>query len=221
MTSLLVTGGSGGIGGALADLARPRGQRVDVVDMSAGVDCSDPGAVGDHLDIIPTPTHVAHVAGVVGSGGIETTDLPEWERVMRHNLTPAYAVTRAVLPRMVAAGGGSIVLMSSLNARDGGTELSGVAYAASKAGVLGLMKHFAVHYGPRGVRVNAVAPGPVRTRMHDRLTIEQRAWLLTRMPLPRVSAPDEIAEIMLFLLSDACASVTGMTFDINGGSHLS
>lgn len=140
---------------------------------------------------------------------------------MRHNLTPAYAVTRAVLPRMVAAGGGSIVLMSSLNARDGGTELSGVAYAASKAGVLGLMKHLAVHYGPRGVRVNAVAPGPVRTRMHDRLTIEQRAWLLTRMPLPRVSAPDEIAEIMLFLLSDACASVTGMTFDINGGSHLS
>ncbi len=221
MTSLLVTGGSGGIGGAVAALARSRGQRVDVMDLSVGVDCSDPAAVEAFLDTVPTPAHVAHVAGVVGAGGIEAIDPPEWERVMRHNLTSAYVVSRAVLPRMVAAGGGSVVLMSSLNARDGGTELSGAAYATAKAGVLGLMRHLAVHYGPRGVRVNAVAPGPVRTAMHDRLTGPQRDWLLARMPLPRVSEASEIADIMLFLMSDACASVTGMTFDVNGGSHLS
>ncbi|GAA2003467.1 SDR family oxidoreductase [Nakamurella flavida] len=221
MSSLLVTGGSGGIGGAVADLARAQGRRVDVLDLSVGVDCSDPDAVEAYLDSIPTPTHVVHVAGVVGAGGIESIDLLEWERVMRHNLTSAYVVSRAVLPRMVTAGGGAMVLMSSLNARDGGTELSGAAYAAAKAGVLGLMRHLAVHYGPRGVRVNAVAPGPVRTAMHDRLNAEQRAWLLSRMPLPRVSEATEVAEVMLFLLSDACASVTGMTFDINGGSHLS
>lgn len=221
MTSLLVTGGTGGIGAAVCDLARRRGRRVDVADLSVGVDCSDPTSVEAFLDTIQTPTHVAHVAGVVGRGGIEDIDLVEWERVIRHNLTSAYVVTRAVLPRMVAAGGGSIVLMSSMNARDGGTEMSGAAYATAKAGVLGLMKHLAVHYGPRGIRVNAVAPGPVRTSMHDRLTADQKAQLLTRMPLPRVSEPEEIAEIMLFLLSEACASVTGTTFDINGGSHLS
>jgi NAD(P)-dependent dehydrogenase (short-subunit alcohol dehydrogenase family) len=219
--SLLVTGGTGGIGGAVVDLARARGERVDVMDLSVGVDCADPEAVQAYLDTVGTPTAVAHVAGVVGAGGIEAIDLPEWERVIRNNLTCAYVVSRAVLPRMVAAGGGSLVLMSSLNAKDGGTELSGAAYAASKAGILGLMKHLAVHYGPRGVRVNAIAPGPVRTAMHDRLSTEQREWLLARMPLPRISTPEEIAEMILFLLSPACASVTGSTFDVNGGSHLS
>jgi len=113
-----------------------------------------------------------------------------------------------------------VVLMSSVNARDGGTRFSGAAYAAAKAGVLGLMRHLAVDYAADNVRVNAVAPGPVRTAMHDRLDNDQRAWLRGRMPLGRVAQPEEIAEAILFLLSPACASVTGTTFDINGGSHL-
>lgn len=219
--SLLVTGGAHGIGAAIVDRARSAGERVDVLDLELGVDAADPAAVHEFVSSIPTPERVAHIAGVVGRGGIGEVDLPEWDRVIRANLTSAFVVTSEVLPRMADAGGGALVLMSSLNARDGGTTMSGVAYASAKAGVLGLARHAAKHWGGRGVRVNAIAPGPVRTRVHDRLTSEQRDGLLAAMPLPRVAEPQEIADIVLFLLSDACASVTGMTFDVNGGSHLS
>lgn len=220
--SLLVTGGASGIGAAVVAAARARGETVHVLDVATGVDAADPVAVGEFLDAVgTTPDRVAHLAGVVSAGGIEDTTLAEWERTLRHNLTSAFVVSQAVLPRMVAAGGGSLVLMSSLNARDGGTRLSGVSYAAAKAGVLGLMRHLAVDYAPRGVRVNAVAPGPVATPMHDRLTAEQQAVLRRKMPLGRVAAAGEIADIVLFLLSESCATVTGATFDVNGGSHLS
>jgi NAD(P)-dependent dehydrogenase (short-subunit alcohol dehydrogenase family) len=219
--SLLVTGGSSGIGAAVVAAARARGETVHVLDLSTGVDAADPVAVGRFLDSVGTPRRVAHLAGVVSAGGIEETSLTEWERTLRNNLTSAFVVSQAVVPRMAAAGGGSLVLMSSLNARDGGTRLSGVSYAAAKAGVLGLMRHLAVDQAPRGVRVNAVAPGPVATPMHDRLTEQQKATLRAKMPLGRVSSAAEIADIVLFLLSDSCATVTGMTFDVNGGSHLS
>jgi NAD(P)-dependent dehydrogenase (short-subunit alcohol dehydrogenase family) len=219
--SLLVTGGASGIGAAVVEAARRQGETVHVIDVATGVDATDPDAVAAFVDATGTPQRVAHLAGVVGSGGIEQTTLAEWDRVLRVNLTSAFVVSQVVVPRMAARGAGSLVLMSSVNARDGGTRLSGTAYAAAKAGVLGLMRHLAVDWGPRGVRVNAVAPGPVDTPMHARLDEEQKAALRRRMPLGRVAGADEIAAIMLFLLSDACATVTGMTFDVNGGSHLS
>ncbi|SCG71821.1 SDR family NAD(P)-dependent oxidoreductase [Micromonospora inositola] len=219
--SLLVTGGASGIGAAVVEAARRSGETVHVIDVATGVDAADPVAVAEFVDQVGTPDRVAHLAGVVSAGGIEETTLAEWERTIRSNLTSAFVVCQAVVPRMAARGGGSVVLMSSLNARDGGTRLSGTAYAAAKAGVLGLMRHLAVDYGPCGIRVNAVAPGPVDTPMHARLSEEQKATLRRRMPLGRVASATEIADIMLFLLSDSCATVTGMTFDVNGGSHLS
>lgn len=218
--SLLVTGGGAGIGLEVAELARERGQNVIVLDRSAGVDAADPLAVEDFVASTGPFTQLAHIAGVVGAGRIDEVIPEEWDRVLRDNLTSAYVISRAVIPRMAAAEGGSVVLMSSLNARDGGTRLSGPAYAAAKAGVLGLMRHLAVDYGPENVRVNAVAPGPVRTAIHERLTESQKSWLRSRMPLGRVAEPQEIAEIVLFLLSPACASVTGVTLDVNGGSYV-
>ncbi|WP_165818064.1 SDR family oxidoreductase [Microbacterium sp. Gd 4-13] len=218
--TLLVTGGANGIGAAIVERARGAGEQVFSLDLENGVDAADPVAVRTFLDDIPTPTRVAHIAGAVGRGGIDEVGLEEWERVIRANLTSAYSVMHEVVPRMAAAGGGSVVLMSSLNARDGGTTMSGVAYAAAKAGVLGLMRHLAVEWGPRNIRVNGIAPGPVRTRIHDRLDDEQRARILAKMPYARVAEPEEIADMILFLLSDVCASVTGTTFDVNGGSHL-
>jgi NAD(P)-dependent dehydrogenase (short-subunit alcohol dehydrogenase family) len=158
---------------------------------------------------------------VVGGGRVEETSMEEWRRVMDANLTSAFVVARAVLPGMMALGGGSIVFMSSLNARDGGTSLSGPPYAAAKAGVLGLMRHIARNYASEGVRANAIAPGPVATAMHDRLAETEKAWLRSLSPLGRVSNPEEIADMVLFLLSSSCASVTGLTFDVNGGSYMS
>jgi len=219
--TLLVTGGAAGIGLAVVTIARARGEKVVVLDRSTGVDASDPVAVENFVSSTGPFTQLAHIAGVVGSGRLgETTDA-EWDRVIRNNLTSAFVVARAVIPRMAQAGGGAAVLMSSLNARDGGTRLSGAAYATAKAGILGLMRHAAVDYAAENVRVNAIAPGPVKTAIHERLNQTQKDWLKSRIPLARVSSAEEIAEIMLFLLSPACASVTGMTFDVNGGSHLS
>ncbi|TXK18670.1 SDR family NAD(P)-dependent oxidoreductase [Homoserinibacter sp. GY 40078] len=218
--TLLVTGGANGIGAAVRERAAARGERVISLDLEDGVDASDPASVKAFLDTMPVPDRVAHIAGVVGRGGVDEIDLDEWNRVIRLNLTSAYVVMHEVLPKMAAAGGGSIVLMSSLNARDGGTTMSGAAYAAAKAGVLGLMRHIAVQWGAQGIRANAIAPGPVRTRVHDRLTPEQRDGILAKMAYPRVAEPEEIADMILFLLSDVCAAVTGTTFDVNGGSHL-
>ncbi len=218
--SLLVTGGAAGIGLAVANIARECGEKVVVLDRSTGVDASDPGAVEDFVSSTGPFTRLAHVAGVVGSGRLSQTSDEEWDRVLRNNLTSTFVVARSVIPRMAEAGGGAVVLMSSLNARDGGTRLSGAAYAAAKAGILGLMRHLAVDYGPENVRVNAIAPGPVTTAMHERLSQSQIDWLKSRMPLARVAPAEEIAEIILFLLSPACSSVTGMTFDVNGGSYL-
>jgi NAD(P)-dependent dehydrogenase (short-subunit alcohol dehydrogenase family) len=218
--TLLVTGGAAGIGLAVVNIARGRGEKVVVLDRSTGVDASDSAAVEEFVSSTGPFTRLAHIAGVVGSGRLSETSDEEWDRVLRNNLTSAFVVARSVIPRMAQAGGGAVVLMSSLNARDGGTRLSGAAYASAKAGVLGLMRHLAVDYGPENVRVNGIAPGPVKTAMHDRLSQSQKDWLKSRMPLARVATPEEIAEIILFLLSPACASVTGMTFDVNGGSYV-
>lgn len=111
--------------------------------------------------------------------------------------------------------------MSSLIARDGGTPLSGPSYAAATAGVLCLKRHVARNYAAKGIRVNAIAPGPVRTAMHDRLTDDEKAWLRSLNPQRRVSEARENAQMVLFLLSPSCGSVTGMTFDVNGGGHMS
>lgn len=217
--SLLVTGAASGIGKALVDLAQQRGHQVHAMDISTGLDAADDEQVGNFVAGIQDLSAVANIAGVISSGSVDDVDVSEWDRVLRNNLTSAFVVARHCVPALASNGGGSMVLMSSLNARDGGSRLSGVAYAAAKAGVLGLMRHLAAVWGEHGVRVNAVAPGPVATPMHDRLTDTQREGLLNRMPLRRVSTADEVAEIILFLLSDACASVTGSTFDVNEGLY--
>lgn len=219
--TLLVTGGAAGIGLAVAELARARGVDVVTLDPAHGIDASDPDAVAALVESRGPFTEVAHIAGVVGSGSVEGTSLEEWYRIVEANLTSAFVVARAVLPGMLAHEAGSFVFMSSLNARDGGTPLSGPSYAAAKAGALGLMRHIARNYAAKGIRANAVAPGPVRTAMHDRLTEDERVWLKSLSPLGRVSEAAEIAEMVLFLLSPHCASVTGMTFDVNGGAHMS
>ncbi|HEX2903662.1 MAG TPA: SDR family oxidoreductase [Jatrophihabitans sp.] len=217
--SLLVTGSDSGIGRAVVELAERRGHQVHALDLATGVDAADDQAVAEFVAGIDDLSAVAHIAGVVSAGSVDDVGMAEWDRVIRNNLTSAFVIARHTVPRLAAAGGGAMVLMSSLNARDGGNRLSGVAYASAKAGVLGLMRHLAVVWGARNVRVNAVAPGPVATPIHDRLTAEQRALLLDKMPLRRISAADEIAEIILFLLSEACASVTGTTFDVNEGMY--
>lgn len=219
--TLLVTGGASGIGLAVAELARSRGTNVVTLDLAQGTDASDPDVVARVVREKGPFHEVAHIAGIVGKGSLEETSIEAWDEIIKANLTSAFVVARSVLPMMVQKGSGGFVFMSSLNARDGGTPLSGPAYAAAKAGVLGLMRHIARNYADKGIRANAIAPGPVRTPMHDRLTSEEKAWLTSLNPMRRVSKPEEVADMILFLLSPSCASVTGMTFDVNGGAFMS
>ncbi|WP_062357990.1 SDR family NAD(P)-dependent oxidoreductase [Herbidospora yilanensis] len=211
----LVVGGSGGIGRACADRLRALGHHVTVLDRALGHDASDPSSVHDALREVPSLDNVVHAAGSVGAGGIEDLDLAQWRRVLDDNLTSALVVTQAALPLM--GQGGSVVLFSSVNGRHGGNRLSGPAYAVAKAGLIGLTRHLAKDQAGRGIRVNAVAPGPVATPMLDRLPDDDLAALRAQIPLGRVTSPEEIAGTVEWLCSPVAASVTGAVIDVNGG----
>ncbi|MGC4897430.1 SDR family NAD(P)-dependent oxidoreductase [Micromonospora sp. DT31] len=217
MTALVV-GGRGAIGSAVVDALRRAGEAVHVLDRADGVDAADPDQVQEFLDALPEPpTRVAHVAGSVGYGGLLDVSPEQWRTVLDDNLTSAYTVVRAALPGMLAANGGAIVLTSSVNGRHGGNALSGPAYAAAKAGVLALTRNIAREFGGRGVRANAVAPGPVHSAMTERLSAGEMSDLVAQVPLGRAAQPAEIAETIAFLLSERASYVNGATVDVNGG----
>lgn len=214
-TTTLVVGGSGGIGRACADHFRALGGDVIVIDRALGHDACDPDSVRRALRGAETLTNVIHAAGSVGEGGIDDLTLDEWRRVIDDNLTSAVVVIQAALPLMPR--GGSIVLFSSVNGRHGGNRLSGPAYATAKAGLIGLTRHLAKDQAARGIRVNAVAPGPVATPMLDRLSESELHALRDQIPLGRVTEAEEIAGTVEWLCSPAAASVTGAVIDVNGG----
>lgn len=213
--TVLVTGGDGGIGRACVGLFEERGDRVVVLDRARGHDACDPASVASVLEGVDRLDAVVHAAGSVGEGGIEDTSLEQWRSVVDDNLTSAFVVCKAALPLL--GDGGSVVLLSSVNGRHGGTLLSGPAYAAAKAGVIGLARHLAKFHGSRGVRVNAIAAGPVATAMVDRLDDDALAGLVATMALPKVASTAEVAGTVWWLCSPAAASVTGTVVDLNGG----
>jgi 3-oxoacyl-[acyl-carrier protein] reductase len=215
--SALVVGGDGAIGSAVVKKLQSRGRSVVSLDRASGVDAADPDAVRHFVaSLAAPPVNVVHVAGTVGHGGLLSTDLDEWQGTLSDNLTSSYVVCREVVPQLVAGGGGSIVLMSSVNGRHGGNALSGPAYAAAKAGVIALGRNIAKEFGPQGVRVNIVAPGPVASAMTERLAPEVLDELVATVPAGRLATPEEIASTIVHLLEEA-TYVNGAVVDINGG----
>ncbi|MCL6648205.1 MAG: SDR family oxidoreductase [Chloroflexi bacterium] len=215
--AVLVVGGAGGIGSATVARLKAAGREVVVLDRAHDVEAADPQAVATFLQQAPPVDALVHLAGTVGTGGIEDHSVAEWRRVLDDNLTTAFVVCQAVIPQLQEQRRGAIVLMSSVNGRTGGNRLSGPAYAAAKAAIIGLTRHLARDLAPVGVRVNALAPGPVETPMLARLSELELRALRETIPLRRVAAPEEIAEAIAFLLSDQAASITGAVIDINGG----
>jgi NAD(P)-dependent dehydrogenase (short-subunit alcohol dehydrogenase family) len=166
-------------------------------------------------------------AGVGGVGTAVDTDEAEWNRVISINLTGLWLTCKYVLPHMVAAGSGSIVNQASIGGMRGVPAVA--AYAAAKAGVIGLTRQMALDYGPSGVRVNAIAPGTVPTQLVQGIwaagaglvaadsldeRIERAAALY---PLRRVGTPEDIANLALFLASDEAGWITGAVYVIDGG----
>lgn len=224
----LVTGAASGIGAATVELLRRHGATVVGTDVRArgGVevlDVTDEAAVDALVDTL-VERHgrldlAANVAGVPGVYAEVADSLTaDWRQTLAVNLDGVYFCVRAELRAMRASGSGSIVNVASSAGRMGVPGLA--AYSASKHGVLGLTKSAALEVAREGIRVNAVCPGTVRTPMLDGFVGGDQALLEKmgrRAPMGRLGEPDEVAEAVVWLLSDAARYVTGNALSPDGG----
>ncbi|WP_295857335.1 SDR family NAD(P)-dependent oxidoreductase [uncultured Xylophilus sp.] len=160
-------------------------------------------------------------AAVTQKRGIADIGAADYDMVTDVVLRGTLQLTQAALPTMRAQGRGSIVMVASLSAQQGGGIFGGAHYCAAKAGVLGFTRALAREFGPEGIRANAVAPGLVLTdfsrsgRTDEEKHESGRSW-----PLARAGHPDEIASACLFLMSDLSSYMTGATLDVNGGAYM-
>jgi len=230
----LVTGAGQGIGCASAALFAAEGARVIATDRvprlledltgceQRGLDVSDPLAILALAAEIGPIDILFNVVGHVHSGTILDCDEAAWSGSLNINLTAMYRTIRAVLPAMLAKGGGSIINMSSIASSVKGIP-NRFAYGATKAGVIGLTKSVAADFVAQGIRCNAICPGTIDTpslqqRLHDTGDYEQaRQTFVARQPMGRLGTAEEIAQLALYLASDESAFTTGAIHVIDGG----
>jgi NAD(P)-dependent dehydrogenase (short-subunit alcohol dehydrogenase family) len=164
-----------------------------------------------HLDVL------VNAAGILHPTRFFDLTLDEWNRVVQVNLTGAFLISQAAARPMREQGWGRIVQFSSTAGKTVST-LGGVHYTASKHGVLGLTKAMAKELAPHGITVNAVCPGLIDTEMvRTETTPQQRREYAGSFPVARLGRPEEVADLVHFLASDAAAYITGAGLDINGG----
>ena len=232
----LVTGASGGIGGAIARrlhgqgatvvlsgtraealqaLAGELGERAQVVTCNLGDAAETDALVGKveaaagQLDIL------VNNAGLTRDGLALRMKDDDWQQVLDVNLTAAFRLTRAALRGMMKRRWGRVVGITSIVGVTGNPGQAN--YAASKAGLIGMTKSLAQEVATRGITVNCVAPGMIETAMTDVLNEQQRARILTAIPMQRLGNADEIASAVVYLASEEAAYVTGQTLHVNGG----
>jgi NAD(P)-dependent dehydrogenase (short-subunit alcohol dehydrogenase family) len=227
--SAIVTGGSRGIGRAIADALHDAGAEVHVFDVSepaagfphafVAVDITDAKAVDAAVAALPsTPTLLVNNAGITRDRSLAKMSDGEWAAVIATNLTGAFNMIRAVAPRMAAKGGGRIVNITSINGLRG--KFGQANYAAAKAGLIGLTKTAAREFGRKGITVNAVAPGMVMTEMARALPPEIIAKAADEAMLSHLAEPDDISNAVLFLLSDASRAITGEVLRVDAGQYV-
>jgi 3-oxoacyl-[acyl-carrier protein] reductase len=237
--SFAVTGAASGIGREVARRAHAEGAELIAIDIDGPGLEALAGELGERAETVVCDLvdggavdalaagSLAEIDVLVNDAGISDqftpaaeTDDALWETVLGVNLFAPFRLTRGVLPGMVARGGGAIVNVCSVAAEIGGA--GGAAYTVSKHGLLGLTRSLAADYGPRGVRVNAVLPGAIKTAMtstEDAL-VESADAAIEATISGRWAQPEEVASVVLFLASEEASFVHGSAYGVDGGWSL-
>jgi len=238
----LVTGASQGIGEAVAKLLARQGAKVVLaarneeklkslaayIDAGGGcarplaLDVSAPETFGERLKSLPedfaTIDILVNNAGITADNLLARMPLDDWERVLRTNLTGAFALTKEVVRGMMKRRWGRLINVSSVVGMMGNAGQAN--YAASKAGLIGFTKSVARELGSRSITANVVAPGYIETAMTDALPAAAKEELTGAIALKRLGTVDDVAAAVLFLASEEGGYITGHTLNVSGGLYI-
>jgi len=218
----VVTGGSQGIGAAIAKRLRSSGAKVAIWDLdgSPRVDVADAGAVQAAAE--RTVRELGRIDVLVNNAGIAGPSMPvvdypieQWKRVIDVDLNGPFLCCRAVVPHMVQAGYGRIVNIASIAGKEGNPNAA--AYAAAKGGLIAFTKALGKELAKTGVLVNCITPAAAQTAILDQVTPEFAQYMLSKIPMGRFVKVEEIAALVCWLACDECSFSTGGVFDISGG----
>ena len=200
---------------ALKDLAQQYPVEVFEVDFTNEISINS--LVGNVEAKLGPLKAVVNCVGILGKNGekIESLDIADFDLVYAINLRGAVILTKAVISGMAQRGYGRILHIASISGKEGNPYL--VAYSATKAGLIGMVKSVGKEYATSGVTINAMAPALIESPMSDSFSEKQLALLTSRIPMERLGKSQEVADLAAWIISPACSFTTGFTFDLSGG----
>ena len=232
----LITGASGGIGGAIAKALHAQGAAVAISGTRREVLDALAGQLSERVHVLPcnladsaevealipaAEATMGQLDILVANAGITRDNLfvqlrdEDWDEVIGVNLTATFRLARAAIKLMMRKRFGRIIAITSVVGVTGNPGQGN--YAASKAGLIGMIKSLGAEYAKRNVTANCIAPGFIKTPMTDALNEKQREAILAKVPAARLGTPEDIAAAAVYLASDEAAYVTGQTIHVNGG----
>ena len=239
---IVITGAANGIGRAVSILLANEGAQIIAIDkdkkgleklktkikkrlISKNINCNDSNEINKNLKDIKKLDGLVNCAGIVPQGNLIDCSIDEWEETIKTNLTSNFLITQYFMNKFLKRKKGSIVNISSVASSIKGVKRR-LAYSASKAGIIGLTKSIAVDYAKKGIRCNVICPGTVDTPSWRKRVLsannpaQAKKDFNSRQIIGRVAKPEEISDLILFLLSDRSSFVTGSVYNIDGGMSL-